>query len=98
MDANAAAQLIAKLADDDNARNTFGEALRQLAQTTFNMERYVERLDELGREAMATMRQRAQDCQIISSREANLDLTGMLGSDAIHVSHGRLRNPSPHSF
>ena len=108
MDVNAAAQAIARLADDDDARKTFGQALRQMAQTTFDMSRYVERLDELGRNAMATMRQRVEDYETISSGP-NIDLISLCGpgpeplnrDEAIRTFVTRaalLREQSPRNF
>lgn len=51
LDATAAARLICRLADDAGERARLREELIRLAGTTFNMETYVSRLDELGRRA-----------------------------------------------
>jgi len=61
LDVNAAAYVIAQFANNEEVRACFGSAMRYFADATFDMDRYVSRLDELGREAIDIMRQRAQD-------------------------------------
>jgi len=61
LDVATAARIIAALADDEAGRNDIAEATRSLAQATFDMDRYVARLDELGRDAVRMMSQRAAD-------------------------------------
>jgi glycosyltransferase involved in cell wall biosynthesis len=61
LDVNAAAHVIAKFAGDEEARVGTGSAMRRFAESTFDMDRYVDRLDEIGREAIDLMRQREQD-------------------------------------
>jgi ubiquinone/menaquinone biosynthesis C-methylase UbiE/glycosyltransferase involved in cell wall biosynthesis len=61
LDVDAAARVIAQFANDESARRRVGEATRRFAETTFDIEHYVRRLDELGREGIAIMRQREQD-------------------------------------
>ncbi|QIB34486.1 rhamnan synthesis F family protein [Ancylobacter pratisalsi] len=51
LDATAAAQLICRLADDAGERARLREELIRLAGTTFDMETYVSRLDEMGQRA-----------------------------------------------
>jgi hypothetical protein len=61
LDVQAAACVIANLANDENARAEIGEAARRFGQATFDMDRYVDRLDALGQRAIKVMRQRALD-------------------------------------
>src|SRR6185295_3191444 len=61
LDVNAAARVVARLADNEQARVEIGEATRRLAQATFDMDRYVRRLDELGIDAVRIVRQRKAD-------------------------------------
>lgn len=61
LDCSAAAAVIARLAEDEPARLAIGAATRRIAGTTFDMERYVRRLDELGIDAVRIMRQRRED-------------------------------------
>jgi glycosyltransferase involved in cell wall biosynthesis len=61
LDVQAAARLIAELSDDETERARIGDATRRFAQATFDMDRYVRRLDELGREAIEIMSQRRAD-------------------------------------
>ncbi len=48
LDSASAAQKIMHLARDSATRSRVGNATRNLAQTTFNMEKYITQLDELG--------------------------------------------------
>jgi len=61
LDVHAAANLIVDLAGDEARRRRIGDAVRNIGRATFDMDRYVRRLGELGRAAVATMRQRAED-------------------------------------
>jgi glycosyltransferase involved in cell wall biosynthesis len=61
LDVQAAADLIIQLASDETKRRRVGEAFRRVGRATFDMDRYVRRLGELGAEAAGMMRQRAQD-------------------------------------
>jgi len=61
LDVHAAAKVIAQLANDEHERARAGSTMRCVAKMTFDMDRYVNRLDELGREAIDMMQQRAQD-------------------------------------
>src|SRR5262245_17091762 len=61
LDAHAAASLIARLADNEPERVEIGDATRRVAQATFDMDRYVRRLDEIGLDAVRIMRQRRED-------------------------------------
>ncbi|HYU77536.1 MAG TPA: rhamnan synthesis F family protein [Vicinamibacterales bacterium] len=61
LDVNRAAHAIARLADNEAERVTTGEATRRIAQATFDTDRYVERLDELGNDAVRIMQQRKED-------------------------------------
>jgi hypothetical protein len=61
LDVHGAASLIARLAGDEPARAEIGQATARLAAATFDTDRYVERLDALGTDAMRLMRQRKED-------------------------------------
>ena len=61
LDVGAAAGVIARLADNEQERIEIGEATRRIAQATFDTDRYVRRLDELGIDAVRIMRQRKED-------------------------------------
>ncbi|HEX7678918.1 MAG TPA: glycosyltransferase family 4 protein, partial [Thermoanaerobaculia bacterium] len=61
LDVKAAAALIARLADNEPERAAIGHATRRLALATFDLDRYVRRLDELGIDAARIMRQRSED-------------------------------------
>jgi hypothetical protein len=80
IDVHAAAGLIAKLADDPVTRENLGMATRRLAGKTFDMDRYVRRLDELGRNAAATMDQRSKDFATIAG-DPMFDTVNFLGAD-----------------
>lgn len=66
LDAHAAALVIAQLADDEHLRRTIGDATRRLADTVFDIDDYVRRLDQLGREAVTIMGQRTQDLRTLA--------------------------------
>jgi|GEM_PF-1091087 len=61
LDVHAAAGVIAELANDEGKRREIGQALRKRSQTIFDMDRYVRRVDESGREAGNIMRHRIDD-------------------------------------
>jgi hypothetical protein len=61
LDVHAAANCIARMADDEPERREIGEATRRLAKDTFDTDRYVRRLDEVGIDAVRVMRQRKED-------------------------------------
>jgi hypothetical protein len=61
LDVDAAVALIARLAGNDAERVEIGEATRRIADATFDMDRYVRRLDELGIDSVEVMRQRRED-------------------------------------
>jgi hypothetical protein len=67
VDVQAAARLIADLADDPVAYAKISEATRRVAERVFDMDDYVRRLDGLGHEAMALIRQRKADFATISA-------------------------------
>jgi hypothetical protein len=57
----ALAEWDAKVFALDQARAEVGDASRRIGQANFNVDRYVNRLDELGHDAIKTMRHRAED-------------------------------------
>ncbi|MBV8752193.1 MAG: glycosyltransferase [Hyphomicrobiales bacterium] len=61
LDVRAAAELIVTLAGDEAKRRRLGNGIRNVGGAAFDMDRYVSRLGELGAEAAAMMRQRAED-------------------------------------
>jgi glycosyltransferase involved in cell wall biosynthesis len=61
LDVPAAADLIVELAGDEAKRRRVGDAIRKVGRASFDMDRYVHRLGELGRAAVAAMRQRGED-------------------------------------
>jgi glycosyltransferase involved in cell wall biosynthesis len=66
LDARAAAQRIAALADDATAYRRISDATLHVARSNFDMDAYVSRLDELGHQAAALIDQRRQDYETIS--------------------------------
>ncbi len=65
LDVAGAAQVIAEFANDEEARREVGAMTRRLAEAAFDMDRYVDRIDQLGMEAVRIMRQRARDFDTI---------------------------------
>ena len=61
LDVEAAAAVIVCLAEDHAARGQLGVAIRRLAQSTFDMKEYINRIDELGCEASRIIEQRKRD-------------------------------------
>jgi glycosyltransferase involved in cell wall biosynthesis len=84
LDVHAAADLIVKLADDPNARENLGSATRRLGEKTFNMERYIQQLDKLGRDAASMMDQRSMDLATISE-DPMFNTVSFLGADATAI-------------
>jgi glycosyltransferase involved in cell wall biosynthesis len=78
LDVAAAAELIVQLAADEPMRREIAAASRRLAEKNFDMERYVARLDAIGRDSMAIMRQREEDFATIEG-DAMFDTVGSLG-------------------
>jgi glycosyltransferase involved in cell wall biosynthesis len=66
LDVQAAARVIADFADDEPKRRNIGGALRTIGQATFDMDRYVRQLDELGQAAVQKLDQRMRDVATIS--------------------------------
>jgi glycosyltransferase involved in cell wall biosynthesis len=65
LDVQAAARVIADLAGDQPKRQEIGSALRNIGQATFDMDRYVRQLDELGQAAVQKFDRRTQDVATI---------------------------------
>ena len=80
LDVDAAARVIAELADDpvklEESRN--GNPPRR--QTTFDMDCYLQKLDEIGRSAMNMMQQRSRDLVTIAE-DPMFDTINFLGAD-----------------
>ena len=81
LDVEAAAQLVSTLAADEPLRQEIGAASRRLAQANFNMELYIDRLDDVGRESMRIMEQRREDFVTIQADEL-FDTISFLGPDS----------------
>jgi glycosyltransferase involved in cell wall biosynthesis len=69
-DASSAAEVIEQLSHDDSFRQTAKAAIRDLALSTFDMDGYVERLDQLGERASLIMAQEEADFLTISRSDA----------------------------
>jgi len=82
LDAHAAAQLIARLADDPVGYEKMSQATSFLARRTFDMDSYVGHLDELGRQATAQVQQRRRDFEVINA-DPLFDIDHMLGLNSI---------------
>lgn len=67
LDATAAARVIARLARDGELRARTGETIREAAQRTFDMDRYVAGLDELGLRARRIATQIEADIATIAA-------------------------------
>ena len=65
LDTQAAARQIVEFADDPELLRRVGEATRELAQKTFDMDRYVDRVDEIGNDATKAMQRRRADFETI---------------------------------
>ncbi|MEA2905394.1 MAG: hypothetical protein QOI12_2781 [Alphaproteobacteria bacterium] len=83
-DVEAAARLIAKLADDEALRRDLGDATRRIAAATFDMGRYVRQIEHLGDEAREIMRQRGEDFETIR-RDSMFDMIGFLGREGMET-------------
>lgn len=81
VDVDAAARMIADLADDDAGRADISAVLRRLATATFDMDRYVVQLDKLGVTAIGAMRQRMLDHATLGEDPA-FDPTVFLRTDS----------------
>jgi glycosyltransferase involved in cell wall biosynthesis len=78
LDVEAAANLVSLLATDKAGHREIAAASRALAEKTFSMERYIARLDEIGRDSMELMRQRQQDFATIAADDS-FDAVGFVG-------------------
>jgi glycosyltransferase involved in cell wall biosynthesis len=81
LDVQAAADLIARLADDDELRRELADATRRLSRATFDMSSYVRRIDELGHDAIRIMRLRKEDLATIAA-DPMFDVISFLDCDA----------------
>lgn len=78
LDVEAAASLILELSTNEQKRKAIGRASRELALAKFDMDAYVARLAEIGRDARQVMQQRREDFVTIE-RDDSFDVTGFLG-------------------
>lgn len=81
LDVDAAAAAILRLAADRTMQTEFGAASRMLAERTFNMDRYVAQLDDIGHDAARVMQQRRDDFMTIDQDES-FDTVSYLGPDS----------------
>ena len=65
LDADAAARLILKLAEDKRLREQIGNATRAVAEAAFDMDCYVREIDKIGERAVESIRQRRADFETI---------------------------------
>ena len=65
LDVHAAACVIAELADSEKERVRISQATRRFGEVTFDMARYVDQIDALGRQSIEIMAQRAKDLATI---------------------------------
>lgn len=84
LDVKAAARFIARLAHDEPLRSELGRATQRIARATFDMERYVDSLDRLGRDAEDLMRQRAKDFEVIRD-DGSFDMSMFLDPYSIET-------------
>jgi glycosyltransferase involved in cell wall biosynthesis len=70
LDAEAAARRIVELMENLDLRARIGEATQALAQTTFDIDLYVARIDEVGAQAIEAARQRRSDFETLQSDAA----------------------------
>ncbi len=88
-DAGAAAQLICDLARDPARLANLSKAIRAVAEARFDMTRYVEAIDELGRNAKAACGQVKRDHALISKNNAfNTDLYLGVSANALSADEG----------
>ena len=66
LDTHAAARCIVELAKDKGLRERIGAATRSVAEATFDMDRYIDEIDEIGGLAAQSMRQRRADFDTIA--------------------------------
>src|SRR5262249_54531474 len=85
LDVRAAANVIVGLANNEPKRRRLGDALQKLGRATFDMDRYVRRLGELGTEAVGIMRQRPEDLAIVRA-DAMFDPDTYLPAEAARKS------------
>ena len=89
LDVKAAANIIARLADDEGRRAEIGRSIQRVAKTIFDMDRYVDRLDHLGREAERMTRQFCEDFETIK-RDPDFDMFMFLEPHAIETTRDEL--------
>lgn len=85
LEVDAAAKTIIRLAKNRSTRQKFGRSVQQMAETIFNIDHYVDRLDQLGRKAERSMHQRLDDFDTIMNDDA-FDMCMFLEPTAIEAS------------
>jgi glycosyltransferase involved in cell wall biosynthesis len=81
LDVQAAADLIVRLADNDEQRRKLANATRRLSRATFDMSSYVRRIHELGHDSIRIMRQREEDLATIAA-DPMFDMMSFIDRDA----------------
>lgn len=92
LDAGAAAQLICDLVGNPARLANLSQAVRSVAEARFNMARYVEAIDELGRNARTAREQVKRDHALISKNNAfNADLYLGISANSLSADEGLTR-------
>jgi glycosyltransferase involved in cell wall biosynthesis len=86
LDTEAAAHLIIELASDQDRLDGFSQGMRGIAADHFNMERYVQKLDNCGRAAVAAYRRVSRDASVLMEDEDAFNASLYLGQLAATVS------------
>jgi glycosyltransferase involved in cell wall biosynthesis len=84
LDIMAAATIIVRLAEDEQLRSELGRSIQRIATMTFDMDQYVDRLDQLGCRAEDLMRQRSEDFDTLH-RDESFDMLMFLEPHSIET-------------
>lgn len=85
LDAHAAAQVICRLADQPNLRETLGREVARIARATFDMADYAEKIDQIGLKAAASIKR--DDLRLLSA-------SGVIDPSLLFPPHGQRLVPS----
>jgi glycosyltransferase involved in cell wall biosynthesis/predicted nucleic acid-binding Zn-ribbon protein len=86
LDVEAAAHLIIELASDQDRLDGFSQGMRRIATDHFDMERYVRKLDDCGRAAVAAYRRVSRDASVLAEDDDAFNTSLYLGLLAATVS------------
>lgn len=84
LDVDAAAKAIVELAGNGSKRSELGHAIQRAAKTTFDMDSYIRRLDDLGQVAGRMVQQRRKDFETLLS-DPSFDMTMFLDPHTIET-------------